>query len=100
MRKSVAQHDIAAVARLLLIRNSSAVAAECANVILNLCFEQANINELLMCNGVAPLVTLLRNNDDEVQANACGVIQSICCLVCFHCEGDAALLIECMHVMR
>ena len=70
---------------------SHAVAAECANVILNLCFERANVSRLLKCNGVAPLVSLLKSSNADVQASACGVIQSICYLVSPPTRIDAFL---------
>lgn len=79
-RQKVAEGDVAAIVR-HLTGASRAVAAECANVILNLCFERANVSRLLKCNGVAPLVSLLKSPDTDVQASTCGVIQSICYLV-------------------
>ncbi|CAL8462930.1 g2464 [Coccomyxa elongata] len=78
-RQKVAEGDVAAIVR-HLTGASRAVAGECANVILNLCFERANVSRLLKCNGVAPLVSLLKSPDTDVQASTCGVIQSICYL--------------------
>ncbi|EIE27270.1 ARM repeat-containing protein [Coccomyxa subellipsoidea C-169] len=78
-RQKATEGDVAAVVR-HLTGASHAVAAECANVILNLCFERANVSRLLKCNGVAPLVSLLKSSNADVQASACGVIQSICYL--------------------
>ena len=79
-RQRAAEGDVAAIVR-HLTGASQAVAAECANVILNLCFERANVSRLLKCNGVAPLVSLLKSPDADVQASTCGVIQSICYMV-------------------
>jgi hypothetical protein len=79
-RQKATEGDVAAIVR-HLNGASHKVAAECAKVILNLCFERANVSRLLKCNGVAPLVSLLKSPDIDVQASACGVIQSICYLV-------------------
>lgn len=91
-RQKAAEGDVAAIVR-HLTGASREVAAECANVILNLCFERANVSRLLKCNGVAPLVSLLKSPDMDVQASTCGVIQSICYMVRFPTQitpcGDA-----------
>ena len=53
------------------------IAGEGANVILNLCYEKENVDLVLLCDGVPPLVRLLSTNDNDLQANAAGAIQSI-----------------------
>ena len=54
------------------------VAAEGANVILNICYEKCNVGSVLECGGVAPLVRFLGIDSLTVKANAAGAIQSIC----------------------
>ena len=54
------------------------VAAEGANVILNVCYEKCNVGSVLECGGVAPLVRFLGMDSLTVKANAAGAIQSIC----------------------
>ncbi|PNH03586.1 Vacuolar protein 8 [Tetrabaena socialis] len=54
------------------------VAAEGANVLLNVCYEVANVHALLETPGVQQLLLFLTEEDEEVQANAAGAIQSIC----------------------
>lgn len=55
------------------------VAAEGANVLLNACYEVQNVLALLETPGVQQLILFLTEEDDEeLQANAAGAIQSIC----------------------
>ncbi len=71
------------VVRVLLEGRQSAVAAEAANVVLNICYEKENVALIIAAGGVAPLVQLLSSSELELQANAAGAIQSIC----FQTEG-------------
>eukprot|EP00959_Pyramimonas_sp_CCMP1952_P109178 2283336-Pyramimonas_sp.AAC.1 len=48
-----------------------------ANVILNACYEKENVDLVLSCGGIKPLVGFLTTEDQELQANAAGAIQSI-----------------------
>ena len=55
------------------------MAGEGSNVILNVCYEKENVDAILMCGGVEPLVRFLgERKDPDLQANAAGAIQSIC----------------------
>ena len=62
--------------------SAAAVMGECANVILNVCYERDNVHVVLRCGGVTPLVRLLRESDQEViasfmcDATSCMQIQS------------------------
>ena len=53
-------------------------AAEAANVILNLCYESANVDAVTLAGGAAPLATALASADPQLQGNAAGAVQSIC----------------------
>lgn len=64
------------------------VAAEGANVLLNLCYEPTIVTALLQTTGVQQLLSLLSADDDDLQANAAGAIQS----VSFVPAGRAAVL--------
>ncbi|MEW5317530.1 MAG: hypothetical protein WDW38_008818 [Sanguina aurantia] len=64
------------------------VASEGANVLLNLCYEPAIVEALLRTTGVQQLLSLLSADDDDLQANAAGAIQS----VSFIPAGRAAVL--------
>lgn len=54
------------------------IAAEGANVLLNVCYEIVNVEALLNTPGVQQLLLFLIEEDEELQANAAGAIQSIC----------------------
>ena len=54
------------------------VAAEMCNVILNTCYDGANVQLFLEVEGLKPLVLLLRSRDPVVLASALGVIQGLC----------------------
>ena len=68
----------ALVRHLQQARSSPAVAAECANVLSNLCYERSNVGALLKCSGLAPLVSLLSSPNADAQASAAALVQSIC----------------------
>lgn len=57
---------------------TNAIAAEGSNVLLNACYERANVMHLLQTSGVECIVGFLRIQVPEVQANAAGAMQSIC----------------------
>ncbi|GMH44548.1 hypothetical protein BSKO_12500 [Bryopsis sp. KO-2023] len=54
------------------------IGAEAANVLLNLCYERRNVESVISCGGVPPLLDALSSDEVEMQANAAGAIQSIC----------------------
>lgn len=54
------------------------VAREAANVVLNMCYHSANVDHILDAGAMAPLLQLLLHDDPEIQASACGALQSIC----------------------
>ena len=62
-------------------------ADECANVVLNFCYEKRNVGLFVSCGGAGLLAEDLESEDVRVQANAAGAIQSIS----FHPEGRAEL---------
>ena len=62
-------------------------AAEAANVILNVCYEQKNVDIVVKQGAPAALVPLLHDPSPEVQANAAGALQSIC----YQNSGRAAI---------
>ena len=67
-----------AVLRVLSAPLSTKIAAEGANVLLNICYEVQNVLELLETPGVQQLILFLSEDDEDLQANAAGAIQSIC----------------------
>jgi len=69
--------------RVLSEERTSAVLGEAANVILNVCYERDNVERIIACGGVPPLISLLSSHELDLQANAAGAIQSIC----FQTEG-------------
>jgi hypothetical protein len=80
-RRQIVPADVAALVRhlqQLQARSSPAVAAECANVLSNLCYERSNVSALIKSSGMAPLVSLLGSPSADVQASAAGAVQSIC----------------------
>ena len=78
-RLAFGRRGLNAVLRLLINPSSSRVAGEGSNVILNVCYEKENVDAILMCGGVEPLVRFLgERRDPDLQANAAGAIQSIC----------------------
>lgn len=64
-----------------------AVAAEAANVVLNICYEKENVTRIMAAGGVTPLLKLLARPQADLQANAAGAIQSIC----FQRDGRSAV---------
>ena len=69
------------------VSNVPSLAAECANVVLNFCYERRNVLPFVSCHGVGVLSRYLDSVDDLVQANAAGALQSIS----FHEEGRREL---------
>ena len=57
---------------------SKPIAAEAANIILNVCYERASVALVVQCRGVDTLVSCLSDSSADLQANAAGAIQSIC----------------------
>lgn len=53
------------------------ISAEACNVVLNVCYEKANVQLFLDAGGVPALVTRLAENHVDLQANAAGALQSI-----------------------
>ena len=65
------------------VANVPTLAAECANVVLNFCYEKRNVGLFLSCRGVDLLDRYLESKDAGVQASTAGALQS----VSFHEEG-------------
>lgn len=63
------------------------IAAEAANVTLNMCYEKQNVALMVQQKGAHALVPHLASSSSQLQANAAGAIQSIC----FQKAGRAAL---------
>ena len=90
-----------AVVRLALThpRASHAVTAEGANVVLNACYEKENVEYVLECGGVEPLVRRVADTGESwrCRSAAAGAVQSVCfqapgrCRV-RDCDGVAALV--------
>lgn len=57
---------------------SKPIAAEAANIVLNVCYEKASVALVVQCRGVETLVSCLSDSNADLQANAAGAIQSIC----------------------
>jgi len=77
-RASIGEGGIRTITQFLQAPLSTRIAGEGANVILNICYEKDNVEHVLKCNGVLPLVSFLKAGDLDLQANAAGAIQSIC----------------------
>ena len=77
-RRAFGRHGVAAVLRPLRDPTSARVAAEASNVILNACYEKENVEHVLECGGVEPLVRLVSHDAEAVRANALGAVQSVC----------------------
>ena len=54
------------------------IAAEAANIILNVCYERDSVALVVQCSGIPSLVKCLHDSNADLQANAAGAIQSIC----------------------
>ncbi|KAG6546935.1 hypothetical protein Mapa_011551 [Marchantia paleacea] len=79
IRAAIGQEGITSLIRHLIeSKHLPKVAAEGANVILNVCYEKSNVNLVLESGGTATLVSFLSSDDEELQANAAGALQSIC----------------------
>ncbi|KAJ4453798.1 hypothetical protein PAPYR_11634 [Paratrimastix pyriformis] len=54
------------------------VAAEAANVLLNVCYEKENVDVVIAQGAVPLLIMAITSSDQDLQANAAGALQSIC----------------------
>ena len=87
-RMTFGDNGVAAVCRVLKKGYvNPRVAGEGANVVLNVCYERANVDMVIRAGGVPPLVKALGATDRDLVANAAGAIQS----VCFQETGRAAV---------
>ena len=84
-RVSLGQLVVPDLVHVLEASTSASILGEAANVVLNICYERENVQRIIDAGGVAPLVVLLGDDSQELQANAAGAIQSIC----FQSEGRA-----------
>jgi hypothetical protein len=82
--------DVAAILQQLHSPRSRQVAAEAANVLLNACYEKANVHLVIAKGGLESVVRLLSDKSAEVQANVAGTLQSISFQVSHSptCEGS------------
>ena len=90
-----------AVVRLALThpRASHAITAEGANVVLNACYEKENVEYVLECGGVEPLVRRVADTGETLRCRsaAAGAVQSVCFQAAGRrrvrdCDGVAALV--------
>ena len=101
-RERIGGQGLECVARLAsAVKDSPDLAAECANVVLNFCYERTNVESFLDCGGVHTLATYLRRPEENVQANAAGALQSIS----YHERGrqqlmDAGVIPDVVRLMR
>jgi hypothetical protein len=58
------------------------IAAEGANVLLNVCYEPGNVACLLRTTGIRHLVNFLLADNQDLQANAAGRGVCVCVCVC------------------
>ena len=87
-RMTLGESGVSAVCRVLKKAYANPrVVAEAANVVLNVCYERPNVDLVIKCGGVPPLVKALCASDRDLAANAAGAIQS----VCFQESGRAAV---------
>ncbi len=87
-RKTIGPKGFECLTRAIdFVKGVPTLAAECANVILNFCYEKANVEHFLGCNGVPVLAEYLGSENIQVQANTAGALQSIS----FHEEGRKQL---------
>ncbi len=77
-RVQIGSKGIQIVFRHLSTIVSKPIAAEAANIILNVCYEGASVGMVMRCGGVVTLVSCLHDSNADLQANAAGAIQSIC----------------------
>ncbi|CAM9754873.1 unnamed protein product [Chrysoparadoxa australica] len=54
------------------------IACECANVLLNMCYDPRNIGHVLDAGGLEALVSMLHSGDVSTQACSLGALQSVC----------------------
>lgn len=85
-RVQIGKKGIQTVFRQLSSIVSKPVAAEAANIILNVCYEKASVALVVQCGGVVTLVSCLLDSNADLQANAAGAIQSICFQVGLQCS--------------
>ncbi|CAM9231079.1 unnamed protein product, partial [Choristocarpus tenellus] len=72
-RKAMGKQGVQAVTNLL-----KSITCECANVILNMCYDRENVDLFLEVDGVRALVPLINSKDEKMQASGLGALQSVC----------------------
>eukprot|EP00948_MAST-09A_sp_MAST-9A-sp1_P002023 g2023.t1 len=77
-RVRVTDQAIHAVVQCVQLTQSCQVAKEACNAVLNMCYEGRVVDEVLRLNGVPHILKHISSKDPEVQASACGALQSIC----------------------
>jgi hypothetical protein len=76
-RSNVEEQDIVTIVKFLSSPRTRGIASEASNVVLNICYEKQNVNMIIKANGVPPLRDFLKNDDEEMQSNAAGALQSL-----------------------
>eukprot|EP00752_Nemacystus_decipiens_P004513 g4121.t1 len=54
------------------------VSCECANVVLNMCYDAGNVRHFLEVGGVTALGPLIRSDKEQLKASGLGALQSVC----------------------
>lgn len=70
---------VGALERQAAAASASPAAAELGNVVINTCYNgDSNVRTLIECNGLPPLLQLLRARDLDVVQSVLGALQGIC----------------------
>uniref|UniRef100_A0A7S0UYJ1 Armadillo repeat-containing protein 8 n=1 Tax=Polytomella parva TaxID=51329 RepID=A0A7S0UYJ1_9CHLO len=79
-RGSITESDILGILAVISPPLNDRIGAEGSNVLLNICHEVKNVQTLIRTPGVQQLISFLTEEDEALQANAAGAIQSVCFL--------------------
>jgi len=85
-----------------LQNKNTKVSSEGASILLNMCYEKENVDYVLQFGGVELLTHCLDSEDEELQANAAGAVQSIAfqkygrTYVKVHCHNTIPALVKCL----
>jgi hypothetical protein len=76
-RQALGVFGVEAIAGVLTMTSSPEVLSECANVILNMCYDHRNVALFLDAGGLALLLPLVVSAEAACQASSLGALQSI-----------------------
>ncbi|CAM9423524.1 unnamed protein product [Discosporangium mesarthrocarpum] len=77
-RRAMGRPGVLAVTNLLKSPCLAIAVCECANVVLNMCYDKANVEHFLQVDGIDALVPLINSQDESIQASGLGALQSVC----------------------